>query len=102
MRRLRLLIVSSDTFLPTRVDLLVLFGVNMAEPGDEIDLLLQSEAACTHAYVTNWRGGRAWVGATDLGHSLLRRIRKHALGIANDLRLFSRLRRGGYDAVEVK
>jgi glycosyltransferase involved in cell wall biosynthesis len=102
MRRLRLLIVSSDTFPPTRVDLSVLFGVNMAERGHEIDLLLQSEAACSHAYMTNWRGGRAWVGATDLGHSLLRRIRKHALGIANDLRLFSRLRRGGYDAVEVK
>jgi glycosyltransferase involved in cell wall biosynthesis len=102
MRRLRLLIVSSDTFPPTRVDLLVLFGVNMAERGHEIDLLLQSEAACPHAYVTNWRGGRAWVGATDFGHSLLRRIRKHVLGIANDLRLFSRLRRGGYDAVEVK
>jgi glycosyltransferase involved in cell wall biosynthesis len=102
MRRLRLLIVSSDTFPPTRVDLLVLFGINMAERGHEIDLLLQSEAACSHAYMTSWRGGRAWVGATDLGHSLLHRIRKHALGIANDLRLFSRLRRGGYDAVEVK
>jgi glycosyltransferase involved in cell wall biosynthesis len=102
MRRLRLLIVSSDTFPPTRVDLLVLFGINIAERGHEIDLLLQSEAACSHAYVASWRGGRAWVGATDLGHSLLHRIRKHALGIANDLRLFSRLRRGGYDAVEVK
>jgi glycosyltransferase involved in cell wall biosynthesis len=29
-------------------------------------------------------------------------LRKHALGIANDCRLFSRLRRGRYDAVEVK
>jgi glycosyltransferase involved in cell wall biosynthesis len=102
MRRLRLLIVSSDTYPPTRVDLLVLFGINIAGRGHEIDLLLQSEAACSRAYVANWRGGRAWVGATDLGHSLLRRVRKHALGIVNDLRLFSRLRRGGYDAVEVK
>jgi glycosyltransferase involved in cell wall biosynthesis len=102
MRRLRLLIVSSDTFPPTRVDLLVLFGVNIAERGHQIDLLLQSEAACSRAYTANWRGGQAWVGATDLGHSLLHRIRKHVLGIANDLRLFSRLRRGGYDAVEVK
>jgi glycosyltransferase involved in cell wall biosynthesis len=102
MRRLRLLIVCSDTFPPTRVDLLVLFGIKIAERGHQIDLLLQSEAACSRAYMANWRGGRAWVGATDLGHSLLRRIRKHALGIGNDLRLFSRLRRGGYDVVEVK
>ena len=79
MRRLRLLVVSSDTYPPTRVDVAVLFGVEMAGRGHQIDLILQSEAACPHPYVTRWAGGRAWVGATDLGHSLLRRLRKHAL-----------------------
>ncbi len=102
MRRLRILVVSSDTFPPTRVDVAVLFGVELAARGHEIDWILQSEAACPRAYVTHWRSGRAWVGATDLGRSLLSRTRKHALGIANDCRLFSRLRRGRYDAVEVK
>jgi glycosyltransferase involved in cell wall biosynthesis len=43
-----------------------------------------------------------WVGATDLGQTLSSRIRKHLLGIANDCRLFSRLRNGSYDAIEVK
>ena len=42
------------------------------------------------------------MGATDLSDSLVGRLRKHALGIVNDCRLFSRLRRGRYDAVEVK
>ena len=102
MRRLRLLIVSSDTYPPTRVDVSVLFGIELAARGHEIDLILQSEAACPHPYVTRWEGGRAWVGATDLGHSLFSRLRKHAFGIANDLRLFSRLRQTQYDAVEVK
>jgi glycosyltransferase involved in cell wall biosynthesis len=101
-KRLRMLVVSSDTFPPTRVDVAVLFGVELAARGHEIDWILQSEAACPRAYVTPWGSGRVWVGATDLGQSLLSRIRKHALGIANDCRLFSRLRRGRYDAVEVK
>jgi glycosyltransferase involved in cell wall biosynthesis len=102
MRRLRLLIVSSDTFPPTRVDVSVLFGVELAGRGHQIDWILQSEAACARSYVTEWGGGQVWVGATDLGESLFRRIRKHVLGIANDFGLFSRLRRTRYDAVEVK
>ena len=101
-KRLRILVVSSDTFPPTRVDVAVLFGVELAARGHEIDWILQSEAACARAYVTQWGSGRVWVGATDLGQSLFSRLRKHALGIANDCRLFSRLRRGCYDAVEVK
>jgi glycosyltransferase involved in cell wall biosynthesis len=102
MRRLRILVVSSDTFPPTRVDVAVLFGAELAARGHEIDWILQSEEACQHAYVSQWGSGRVWVGATDLGQSLFSRIRKHALGIANDWRLFSRLRQGRYDAVEVK
>jgi len=101
-KRLRILVVSSDTFPPTRVDVAVLFGIELAARGHEIDWILQSEAACARAYVTHWGSGRVWVGATNLGQSLLSRIRKHALGIANDCRLFWRLRRGRYDAVEVK
>jgi glycosyltransferase involved in cell wall biosynthesis len=102
MTRLRILVVSSDPYPPTRVDVAVLFGVELAKRGHEIDLILQSEAACTRAYVTAWGGGRIWVGATDLGDSLFRRLRKHALSIANDFRLFSRLRQTRYDMVEVK
>lgn len=96
------MVVSSDTFPPVRVDVAVLFGVELAGRGHEIDWILQSEAACPRAYVTQWGSGRAWVGATDLGQSLFNRVRKHVLGIANDCRLFSRLRHGCYDAIEVK
>jgi glycosyltransferase involved in cell wall biosynthesis len=102
MRRLRLLMVSSDPYPPTRVDVAVLFGVELAGRGHQIDLILQSEAACPKAYVTSWEGGRAWVGATDLGSSLTSRLRKHLFGIVNDFRVFSRLYRGQYDVVQVK
>jgi glycosyltransferase involved in cell wall biosynthesis len=100
--QLRLLVVSSDTYPPTRVDVSVLFGMELAKRGHQIDLILQSEAACPRPYVAQWGGGRVWVGATDLGSSLVRRLRKHALGIANDCRLFSRLRHGPYQLIEVK
>ncbi len=99
---MRILIVSSDTFPPIRVDVSVLFGVELAGRGHEIDWILQSEAACDRPYVARWGGGQVWVGATDLGQSLFRRVRKHALGVGNDFRLLSRLRRTRYDAVEVK
>ncbi len=99
---MRLLVVSSDTYPPTRVDVSVLFAAELAGRGHCIDWILQSEAACPRAYVSHWGGGRVWVGATDLGHSLLSRVRKHLLGIANDCRIFGRLRRTGYDAIEVK
>ena len=102
MRSLRLLMVSSDTYPPRRVDVAVLFGVEMPKRQHRIDVIMQSEAACARAYVTTWGGGEAWVGATDLGDSLAGRLHKHVLGIINDGRLFSRLRHGRYDAVQVK
>ena len=98
----RVLVVSSDTFPPTRVDVSVLFGKELAGRGHRFDWILQSEGACARSYVTSWGGGRAWVGATDLGASLISRLKKHALGIRNDLRLIGLVRRNRYDAVEVK
>jgi glycosyltransferase involved in cell wall biosynthesis len=99
---IRILVVSSDNYPPFRVDVSVLFAGQLASRNFAIDWILQSEAACQHGYVAQWGGGQVWVGATDLGDSLPRRIWKHVLGIANDLKIFSRTRRGNYDAIEVK
>jgi glycosyltransferase involved in cell wall biosynthesis len=97
-----MLVISSDNYPPQRVDVTVLFGEELAGRGHRIDWLLQSEAACPKPYVTPWHGGSVWVGPTDLGSSLLARIRKHSLGIGNDLRVFERARKGGYDVIIVK
>lgn len=99
---LSILVVSSDTFPPQRVDVSVLFGEELAGRGHRIDWILQSEADCPKAHRVRWGGGEVWVGATDLGTSLWRRIRKHCLGIANDLRVFSVLRTGRHEMVIVK
>jgi len=101
-RRLRLLIVSSDTYPATRVDVSVLFGEELATRGHVIDLILQSERECGKAYVTEWGGGSVWVGPTDIGTSLLHRVRRHVLGVVHDLKIFSLLKRGNYDIIEVK
>lgn len=100
--KFRLLVASSDSFPPTRVDVAVLFGEELAGRGHRIDWILQSESQCDRSYVTDWNGGRVWVGATDLGTSLLSRIRKHLRGILHDLKIFTRARSREYDVIQVK
>ena len=100
--KFRLLVLSSDPFPPSRVDVSVLFGEELAGRGHRIDWILQSEADCDRGYVTQWGGGTVWVAATNSRNSLLSRLAKHFAGIWNDARVFSLLRGGRYDAIEVK
>lgn len=99
---LRMLVVSSDNYPPTRVDVAVLFGEELAARGHRIDWILQSEGPCSRSYVAEWGGGKVWVGATDTGPSLFSSVRRHLSGIIHDLKLFSRLRSGEYQVIEVK
>jgi glycosyltransferase involved in cell wall biosynthesis len=101
-RKFRLLVVSSDTYPPKRVDVSVLFGEELAGRGHKIDWLLQSEAACADSYVARWGGGQVWVAASNHGRSLKARLLKHAAGIWNDARMFRLLRSDDYQAVQVK
>jgi glycosyltransferase involved in cell wall biosynthesis len=101
-RKLRLLVISSDKYPPTRVDVSVLFGEEMAGRGHKIDWILQSEADCPRSYTTSWCGGQVWVAPSNHRSSLLARLAKHAAGIWNDARLFRLLRASPYDAIEVK
>jgi len=100
--KFRLLVLSSDPFPPSRVDVSVLFGEELAGRGHRIDWILQSEADCDRGYVTQWGGGTVWVAATNSRNSLLSRLGKHFAGIWNDARVFSLLRGNRYDAIEVK
>jgi glycosyltransferase involved in cell wall biosynthesis len=101
-RGVRLLVITSDTYPPTRVDVSVLFGEELASRGHRFDWIMQSAAPCTRAYVATWGGGRVFVGRTDSGTSLLSRIRKHWYSVTHDMQVFSRMRGGDYDAIEVK
>src|SRR5690606_30005892 len=98
----RVLLLAGDPFPPKRVDVTVLYGEELSKRGHRIDWLMQSEAHCPRAYVKRYAGGVAFVGPTDTGSSLARRVRKHVLGIAHDLKVFGLLRTNRYDVVEVK
>jgi len=100
--KFRLLVLSSDPFPPTRVDVSVLFGEELAGRGHQIDYILQSEADCERGYTTQWGGGTVWVAPTNSRHSLPARLAKHAAAIWNDARVFKLLRGNRYDAIEVK
>src|SRR6185295_6774848 len=50
----------------------------------------------------SWHGQRVWVGATDTRSGFLHRLHRHWLSFMHDLRMLRRLRRGGYDAVQVR
>jgi len=88
--------------LPHALNVTALFGTELAGRGHTVDLILQSESSCAKPYVASWEGGQVWVGATDLGNSLLSRIHKHLLSIHQDMTLFSRLRSGDYQLIIVK
>jgi glycosyltransferase involved in cell wall biosynthesis len=102
VNKFRLLVVSSDPYPPTRVDVSVLFGEELSGRGHKIDWILQSEADCNRAYIASWGGGQVWVAPSNHRSSLVGRLRKHAAGIWNDARMFSLLRGSRYDAIEVK
>jgi glycosyltransferase involved in cell wall biosynthesis len=98
----RLLMVSSDNYPVTRVDVAVLFGIVVASHNYTIDLIVQSETACLRSYLTSWEAGQVWVSATDSGASLWHRIRKHLYSIGADFKIFPWLRSGRYDLLIVK
>jgi glycosyltransferase involved in cell wall biosynthesis len=98
----RLLVVSSDPYPPTRVDVSVLFGEELARRGHEIDWILQSEADTGRPFIAHWGGGQVWVAPTNHGSSLRGRLRKHFAGIWNDARILTLMRGPRYDAIEVK
>jgi glycosyltransferase involved in cell wall biosynthesis len=100
--KFRLLVLSSDPFPPTRVDVSVLFGEELAGRGHQIDWILQSVADCERPYVTPWGGGTVWVAPSNSRNTLWSRLAKHAASIANDARVFRLLRGDRYDAIEVK
>jgi glycosyltransferase involved in cell wall biosynthesis len=102
VNKFRLLVISSDPYPPTRVDVSVLFAEELVGRGHQIDWILQSEQHCSRSYVAAWGGGRAWVASADHRPSLLSRIHKHLAGIWNDSRVFGLLKGDRYDGVEVK
>lgn len=97
-----LLFVSLDKYPAFRVDVVDLFGKQLAGRGHKIDWVLQSEARCARDYQTEYFGGTAWVGRTDAGKSRMARLRKHLYALSNDFKVLKIATGGDYDFVQVK
>lgn len=67
-----------------------------------MDWILQSQDPCDKEYHTVWNNSRIFVGATDTGTSAIAKLKKHILGITNDLKLFRLSRKNKYDIIQVK
>jgi glycosyltransferase involved in cell wall biosynthesis len=102
MGKPRMLVIARDTYPPSRVDVAVLLGQELAVRGYRIDWLLQSEVACDQPHQESWGGGTVYVGPTDLGDSLLSRLRKHCLGLLHDLQAAKLMNRSRYEIVQVR
>lgn len=98
----RLLILATDKYPPFRVDVTVLLARELVSRGFSIDWILQSEKERRHATRQRWGGGVVYVGRTDNGETRFRRLRKHALDLLNDLRVFGLASSRGYDAIQVR
>ena len=101
-RKMKLLLVTYDTFPPFRVDISVLFGKKLKQGGHHIDLLCQSETACAASYETTWAGGRAFIGRTHTGDCFLNRGLKNICRIIHELKLIFFALRNRYDIILVK
>ena len=101
-RKLKILFLAADKFPPFRVDVSVLFGKEIVGRGHTIDWLLQSDKPLDHSINTSWEGGRAIVGRTDTGATLLGRIKKHIFNIFNDCKMFRLMAQRPYDVVIVR
>lgn len=99
---LKLLFISADKFPPFRVDVTVLFGKEIVNRGHVIDWLMQSDRPLDHTFETQWYGGKAIVGPTDTGTSILSRIKLHFLSIFHDVKMFRILQSKRYDIILVK
>jgi len=99
---LTFLFISSDKYIPFRVDVDVLFGRVLSGRGHTIDWILQSEDRCDREYKTRWRDSEVWVGATNQGTGRLARLHKHYLDKKNDFRMMKLIKSKNYDFVQVK
>lgn len=101
--RIRMLFLTRDAFPTFRSDVDVLFGRELLGRSHEIDFVMQAGSRQTTLGPNDWRGRTVWVGATDLGDSVLHRIRRVMLGLSHDVTALVRLaRRDRYDAVQVR
>jgi len=96
------LLVTADRFPPQRVDVRILWAREMAQRGYQLDWIMASDEPLAKEAAQPFGSGEVLLGATDTGHGLWHRLRKHCRAIRNEWRVFSRSRSHRYDFLLVK
>ena len=101
-QKLDILFVTSDLFPPFRPAAKAVFAEGLAARGHRIDWLLQAAEPTSRSGEQPFKGGIAYVAATNAGSTRLARLKKHFADAVNDLKVFGLLRRHRYSLVQVK
>jgi glycosyltransferase involved in cell wall biosynthesis len=100
--KLDILFVTSDLFPPFRPAAKAVFAEGLAARGHRIDWLMQAAAPTSSSGEQRFKGGTAYVAATNSGTSRWARLRRHLANVLNDFRVFGLLRRHRYSLVQIK
>jgi glycosyltransferase involved in cell wall biosynthesis len=99
---LDILFVTSDRFPPFRPAAKAVFAEGLAARGHRIDWLIQAAEPTSPSGEQPFKGGTAYVAATNSGTGRLARLRRHLADVRNDFRVFGLLRRRRYSLVQIK
>ena len=100
--KLDILFVTSDLFPPFRPAAKAVFAEGLAARGHRIDWLLQAAEPAGASGEQRFKGGMAYVAATNAGGSRLARFKRHLADVRNDLRVFGLLKKHRYSLVQIK
>src|SRR5262245_36736541 len=100
--KLDILFVTSDAFPPFRPAAKAVFAEGLGARGHRIDWLMQAAEPSTASGEQRFKGGTAYVAATNAGASRLARLKRYLADARNDLRVFGLLRKHRYSLVQIK
>src|ERR671911_594832 len=89
--KLDILFVTSDSFPPFRPAAKAVFAEGLAARGHRIDWLMQATDPSTPSGEQRFRGGMAYVAATNAADSRLARLKRQLADLRNDFRVFGLL-----------
>jgi glycosyltransferase involved in cell wall biosynthesis len=98
---LKYLYITSGLFPTERVDVGVLFGIELPQRGHRIDIAFQAREPC-RSHRAEWGGGLAWVAGRTTSGGIGSRIANAWRRYGNVARRVLSARRAGYDFIQVR
>jgi len=101
-QKLDILFVTSDLYPPFRPAAKAVFAEGLAARGHRIDWLLQAAEPTSRSGQQPFKGGVAYVAATNAGNTRFARFKRHLADAVNDFKVFGLLRQHRYSLVQIK